>query len=110
MSNCHLFKFGIFFDTLSNHEPMTLQKSVQSNTQIDKLFQNIFRNHLKNSKIGNFKEMIGNDELFYNGTNINIPTIGIARDKNREYHYNTDNLENLSLYKLVYNIYLHQLK
>ncbi len=99
-------KFGIFFDTLSNHEPMTLQKSVQSNTQIDKLFQNIFRNHLKNSKIGNFKEMIGNDELFYNGTNINIPTIGIARDKNREYHYNTDNLENLSLYKLEESIWV----
>ena len=36
--------------------------------------------------------MIGNDEIFYNGTNINIPTLGIARDKNRKYHCNTDNL------------------
>ena len=106
LKNLKNIKYGIFFDTLSNHELMTLQKSVESNTDIDKIFENIFKYHLKNYKIGNFKEMIGNDEIFYNGTNINIPTLGIARDKNREYHYNTDNLENLSLYNLEESIWV----
>ena len=41
---------------------MTLQKC-KSNTDIVKIFENIFKYHLKIIKL-DFKEMIGNDEIF----------------------------------------------
>ena len=90
---------------------MTLQRSFKANTEIDQVFENIYNSHLYDFKIRNFKEdndksIIGNDELFYNYPNVNIPTIGVGRNMYREYHLNSDNLENLSLYNLEQSVWI----
>jgi aminopeptidase-like protein len=47
-----------------------------------------------------YRKLFGNDETFYNGPGFRIPTIGVARGMHREYHFDKDNLENMSLYKM----------
>lgn len=92
-------RFGIYLDMLTCHEPLGFQLSMQGNSRIDAVARNVFASHLHTSLQLPYRELWGNDETFYNGPGILIPTIGIGRGMSREYHYHTDNLQNLSLYK-----------
>ena len=92
---------GIYLDMLSNNEPIGLQTSMQGDTFIDKIATNVLKSHVVNHILKPYRELWGNDETFYNGPGFNIPTIGLGRGMHREYHYNTDNLENLSMYHMV---------
>jgi aminopeptidase-like protein len=92
-------RFGIFVDMLTNHEPLGFQASMQGNSRIDHVARNVMASHLHTWLPLPYRKLWGNDETFYNGPGFTIPTIGIGRGMFREYHYDTDNLENLSLYK-----------
>lgn len=92
-------RFGIFLDMLTCHEPLGFQLSMQGNSRMDKVARNVFASHLHTSLRLPYRELWGNDETFYNGPAFLVPTIGVGRGMFREYHYDTDNLENLSLYK-----------
>lgn len=93
-------KFGIFLDMLSNHEPIGFQTSMQANSFLDKVTENVLKSHSSTFIKRDYRKLWGNDETFYNGPGFNIPTIGLGRGMHREYHYNTDNLEHMNLYHM----------
>jgi aminopeptidase-like protein len=91
--------FGIFLDSLTNHEQLGFQHSMQGNSRLDHIAHNVLASHVPILLEMPYRKLWGNDETFYNGPGFMIPTIGVARAMYREYHYDTDNLDNLSLYK-----------
>lgn len=93
-------KFGIYLDMLTTHEPIGYQTSFHGDSSIDLSVQNIFTHHFPYCISRPYRQLWGNDETFYNGPGFNIPTIGIGRGMHREYHYNTDNLDNVSIYSV----------
>ena len=92
-------RFGVFLDMLTNHEQLGFQHSMQGNSRMDHVTRNVLVSHLPTLLELPYRKLWGNDETFYNGPGFLIPTIGIGRGSFREYHYDTDNLDNLSLYK-----------
>ena len=94
-------KFGFFLDMLSSHEPIGFQKSMQGNSLVDRICNNVFASHKEIFVEREFRKLWGNDETLFNGNSFKIPTVGVGRAMHREYHYNTDNLENMSMYNMV---------
>jgi aminopeptidase-like protein len=101
-------KYGVFLDMLSTFEPIGFQESAFGDSRIDKIILNVLKSHTNTFLHRTFRKLWGNDETFYNGPGFNIPTIGIGRGMHREYHYNTDNLENMSLYKMEESCWILQ--
>lgn len=99
-------KFGIFLDMVSTHEPLGFQHSMQANSRYDQIVENVFRSHKDIFIQKEFRGLWGNDETFYNGAGFGIPTLGVGRGMHREYHYNTDNLENMSLYNMEETVWI----
>jgi aminopeptidase-like protein len=93
-------KHGIFLDMISSHEPLGFQKTAQGNSWIDRIMLNVMKSHMDTFVHRDYRKLFGNDETFYNGPGFRIPTIGVARGMHREYHFDKDNLENISLYKM----------
>jgi len=93
-------KFGVYLDMLSSYEPIGFQTSLQANSLMDIVTENVLNSHASTMLKEDYRQLWGNDETFYNGPQFNIPTIGIGRGMHREYHYNTDDLENMSLYHM----------
>jgi len=101
-------KYGVFLDMISNHEPMGYQYSMQSNSRLDQVTKNVFQSHLPFFIEKPYRQLWGNDEMFYNGAGFEIPTIGIGRGEFREYHYDTDNIENMNVYHMEESIWVLQ--
>ena len=72
---------------------------------MDKTIRNVFKSHGSALFERDYRKLWGNDELFYNGPGFNIPTCGIGRLMHREYHFHTDNLDNLSRYHMTESIW-----
>jgi len=99
-------KFGVYLDMLSNHEPLGFQYSMQGDSYIDKVVRNVFKSHVEFFVECPYRQLWGNDEMFYNGPGFLIPTIGIARGMHREYHYDSDNIDNMDLYHMVESLWI----
>lgn len=97
-------RFGIYLDMLSNHEPLGFQYSMQGNSLIDKIVRNVIKSHTEIYIERPFRELWGNDEIFYN--DFLIPVVGIARGMYREYHYSSDNLDNMDVYHMVESVWI----
>ena len=98
-------RFGIFLDMLSNHEVIGFQHSLQGNSLMDKVCRNVLKSHTQTFLERPYRELWGNDETFYNGPGFLKPTIGIGRGMHREYHYDSDNLENINMYHMVESVW-----
>lgn len=92
-------RFGVYLDMLTSNEAMGFQTSMQGNSRMDVVVRNVFTSHLATYAQRPYRKLWGNDETFYNGPGFLIPTLGIGRTEFREYHYDTDSMENFSPYK-----------
>ncbi|MFA6449753.1 MAG: DUF4910 domain-containing protein [bacterium] len=101
-------KYGIYTDMLSNHEPIGYQSSYQGDTKIDAVIENVFNAHCPHHIKKGYRELWGNDETFYNGPGFDIPTAGIGRGMHREYHFSSDNLENVDEYHMIESLWIMQ--
>ena len=99
-SEVNKLKYGIFLDMLSTHETLGFQDSAFPDSRIDRITLNVMKSHTNTYLHKDYRKLWGNDETFYNGPGFHIPTIGIGRGMHREYHYNTDDLSNMSLYNM----------
>lgn len=93
-------KCGIFLEMVGNDSNFALQLSRQGNTKIDRVARYVMKKNLNNFKQGNFREIVRNDEMVFNGPGINIPTISISRSPYYEYHTSDDSPKILSEKKL----------
>jgi len=93
-------KFGIFLEMLGNDNEFALQFSRQSDTILDKIAKNIIKTNHPNFSQGEFREVVANDEMVFNGPGVNIPMISISRWPYPEYHTNDDDISIIKSEKL----------
>ncbi len=91
----------IYLDMLSTHEPLVLQASRSGDSFLDRAARHVLSTHQPNGTFATFREVFGNDEIFFDGPGIGIPAISLTRKMHREYHYDSDNIENMNVYHLV---------
>lgn len=99
-SACYLHKFreeldryeyAVFLEMLTNRGRLSLQQSKRGNTQLDRLAELAIGKHEPAYGIGPFRQVIGNDEINFDGPGIDIPTITLTRWPYPEYHTGDDN-------------------
>jgi len=94
-------KYGIFLEMLgSNSNTLALQHSRQGNSAIDRIAKFALESSGRQFREGAFREIVGNDEMVFNGPGINIPMISLSRYPYPEYHTSDDNLGIISEEKL----------
>lgn len=101
-------RYGIYLDFLSSHEPIGFQHSMQEDTRLDRIVHNVLSNHAETFIEKSYRELVGNDETFYNGPGFEIPMVGFARAMHREYHYSSDNPENMDTYHMRESLWILQ--
>jgi len=74
-------EFGMFLEMLGNDDKFSLQKSKQGSSLIDRASELCLKNSGHDFRIGEFCEVIVNDEKVLNGPGINVPSISISRSK-----------------------------
>jgi aminopeptidase-like protein len=103
IKNLHM---GVYLDMVTTHSPLGFQRSLQGNSRFDAITRNVMKSHTPVLVEKPYRKLWGNDETFYNGTGYQIPTLGIGRLMHREYHYDSDNMENLNQYHLRETIWV----
>jgi len=83
-------KYAILLKSVGNKNKIKLQKSYKGNTKLDIASINLIKKNFKKYKIGNFREIYGNDETVFDSPGFNIPTISLTRYPFKEYHTNLD--------------------
>ncbi len=101
-------KGGIYLDMLSNHQPLAFQRSFLGDSVIDKVVRNILRSHMLTLLEYDYRRLWGNDEMFYSSVGFSIPVVGLGRLMHREYHFSSDNLENINHYHLKESFWILQ--
>lgn len=94
-------RWGLYCDMLSSHEPIGWQSSFRGNSRIDAILENVLPTHAACPIRRGYRKLWGNDEMFYNGPGVDIPTAGLGRGMHREYHFDVDDLEAADPYHLV---------
>lgn len=89
-------EYGIFTEMLGNNDTLALQYSFQGDSLIDVIAEKVLQEHSGAYRTGDFRSIVGNDELVTNGPGLNIPTISLSRSKKTldsfpEYHTSDDN-------------------
>jgi len=83
--------FGIFLEMLGNENNFAFQLSKQGNTKIDRIARYVMKKKLGGFREGAFREIVGNDEMVFNGPGVDIPMISVSRSPYPEYHTSDDN-------------------
>ena len=94
-------KYAILLKSVGNNNTVKLQKSYRGNTNLDNVAEKKIKQKFKKYKIGNFREIYGNDETVFDSPGYNISTISITRYPFKEYHTNLDIPETLSEKRMV---------
>jgi aminopeptidase-like protein len=72
-------RFGVFLEMLGHDAKLSLQKSKQEDSLMDRAAEICLRESGLPFRIGKFHEVIANDERVFNGPGVNVPTISISR-------------------------------
>jgi aminopeptidase-like protein len=99
-------RYGVYCDMLSVHEPFGWQSTFRGGTMIDLVLENVVKTHCATSIQRPYRQLWGNDEMFFNGPGINIPMAGVGRGMCREYHYDCDNPSAVDGYHLVESLWI----
>ena len=87
---------GAFFCDLIGADTLpAYSSSFQGDSLIDSITAHIFKHRVKDYSSYGYRQLIGNDEMFYNGPYYNIPTVTLGHDIPLYYHSSGDNYENI---------------
>jgi aminopeptidase-like protein len=100
-ADAEFLKSGFFLDMMGNGQEMGFSRSFQGNTYIDFVTESVMKKTLSSHFSKDYRKLWGNDEIFYDGPDFRIPTIGLGRDRWDHYHTDKDDLENCDLDQLV---------
>ncbi len=82
---------GIFLEMLGNNNTFALQHSYPGTSRIDRVARYVISRRHETFREGQFRRIIGNDEMVFNGPGVGIPMISISRWPYPEYHTSDDN-------------------
>lgn len=85
------YENAVFMEMVTNKGRMSLQQSKRGDTQLDRLAELAIAGHEPTYGVGPFRQVIGNDEINFDGPGIDIPTVTITRWPYPEYHTSDDN-------------------
>jgi aminopeptidase-like protein len=69
----------IFLKILGNDAPFALQRSLWGNSLADRVAHHLLHHRWKVYREGGFREIMGNDEIFFEGQGIAVPSISLSR-------------------------------
>jgi len=102
-------KGGLYLDVLGNNTPLGYQLSFQGDSYLDRVVENVFTHRVGEHTRRGFRELWGNDEMFYNGAGFLIPTLGFYGQPHPEFHFDADNLEMVDFQALERSVELLEL-
>jgi aminopeptidase-like protein len=100
-ADAEFLKSGFFLDMMGNGQEMGFSRSFQGNAYVDFVTEIVMKKTQSTHFSKDYRKLWGNDEIFYDGPDFRIPTIGLGRDRWEHYHTDKDNLENCDLDQLV---------
>ncbi len=105
-------KGGFFLDLIGGGLQPAFSTSFQGNTFVDKVVEHVFTHKVNDYEKRGYREIVGNDEMFYNGPYYNIPTVTLGEILPKGYHSNDDNYENINFESIsqYYNIIMDVIK
>lgn len=87
---------GAFFCDLIGADTLpAYSSSFQGDSLIDSITAHIFKHKIKDYNVYGYRQLIGNDEMFYNGPYYNIPTVTLGQNVPAYYHSSGDNYEKI---------------
>lgn len=93
-------RYGIYLDMAGNNQKPGFSHSFTRKSWIDYCVKSVFESEISDYLEVGYRELWGNDEMFYDGPDFQIPTVCIGRDRFADYHTDKDNLENCNLQQL----------
>ncbi|MFD0870998.1 Uncharacterized protein conserved in bacteria with an aminopeptidase-like domain [Chlamydia abortus] len=93
-------RYAIFLDMPGHSQPLSFSRSFRGNSYIDRITRNVLKFSEPGYVEADYRGLYGNDEMFYDGPDFEIPTVGICRRDYEHYHTNQDNLQNCDFNKL----------
>ena len=88
-------KGAFFCDLIGADTKPAYSLSFQGNSLVDSIASHIFKHKIKDYNSCSYRQLIGNDEMFYNGPYYNIPTVTLGQDLPAYYHSSGDNYEKI---------------
>lgn len=95
----HKVKEAMFCATSGINAPIVFCNSAQNNSIIEKLFSHVKKYFCEESKIVEFRESIGNDEISFDVPGVNIPCTSMTRWPYNYYHRSSDSIDKISINK-----------
>ncbi len=86
-------RYGIYLDMLGNRQRIGFSKSFRGDTYLDRIVENVLASHTDDYLVKDYRDLWGNDEMFYDGPDFEIPMVGLGREYFSYYHTDRDNLE-----------------
>jgi aminopeptidase-like protein len=93
-------RYGLFLDMLGNGKPLGFSRSYRGDSYVDLTARNVFKYSLLEHREWPYRGLWGNDEMFYDGPDFQIPTIGMGRDEFAYYHTDKDDVEHCDFAQL----------
>jgi aminopeptidase-like protein len=106
--NVGYLQYGIFLDMMANSHPISFSRSFDGNSYIDHIARNVLTHNETNYIEAPYRGLYGNDEMFYDGPDYKIPTLGMSRYPFEYYHTELDDLEHCDFAKLEQSYMLLQ--
>ncbi len=91
---------AFFLDLIGADTDFAFSTSFQENSFIDRLVEHIYSHEVGSYKKYEYRQLIGNDEMFYNGPYYNIPTVTLGQVTPLYYHSSDDNYDNINFSKI----------
>ena len=107
-------RYGMFLDMMGNRKRFGYSRTYRGDSLIDRIVRHVLTTHTDDFFEAEYRNLWGNDELFYDGPDFRIPTIGLGRDRFVHYHTDKDDpeycdydqlLESIAMLKKVVNIF-----
>ena len=101
---------AFFLDIIGANTYFAFSSSFFGDSFVDKVVEHIFSNNTADFKKYGYRQLIGNDEMFYNGPYYKIPTVTLGQDIPEYYHTSGDDYSNICFdkideyEKLIFNI------
>lgn len=91
---------AFFLDVIGANTDLAFSSSFFGDSFIDKVVEHIFSHKITSYEKRGYRDLIGNDETFYNGPFYRIPTITLGQILPKYYHTSDDNYSNICFDKI----------
>ena len=100
--------YGFFLDMMGNGKRIGFSRTYGGDSYVDRVVRNVLSYRVDDHFELEYRGLWGNDELFYDGPDFRIPTIGFGRDYFDDYHTDNDDLEHCDFAQLLESLALLQ--